>query len=126
MDQELNHTMTGGYLREIPEPHVRYFSLPGARRRRVRVLVGVFSGIGRHYHVSSKVEDDYIWNEARELWQNPWDAQFLAGAIDMQRFDSAHQARAYIEDVLTPKYPADAYELVFEGEAHAWFYPEHD
>ena len=65
----------GGNLREIPRPHVRFFSPknPKKVKREVTASVLRYWGGGTHYYVKLQEESNPIWNSTEELWQYPWD-----------------------------------------------------
>jgi hypothetical protein len=61
----------GGYLKEIPKPHVRMFPNEKSKRR-VSVAVMVYDLVGgRHYRVSVTEEDNPIWNSHTQAEHSP-------------------------------------------------------
>ena len=66
--------LSGGYIKDIPEPHVRRWPSNG----RLEVTVYINSWVGyspgaKHWY--SKVEESHnpIWNSDEQMWQQAWD-----------------------------------------------------
>ena len=66
----------GGRLKEIPKPY-KYRYPSNDELREVRVTVNSFTEIGsigaKHWYVTIKEDDNYIWNIQENCWQQPWD-----------------------------------------------------
>jgi len=69
----------GGHLKDVPEPHRRYYA-DRRRRRPVRVRIMKYYGIGLHYHVSIEEEADAVWDSSVNQhsgkpngWRRCWD-----------------------------------------------------
>lgn len=108
--------MLGGKLSEIPKPHRRLFD-DKRRKRKLKISVQVFYGIGRHYHVTVRQEDNPIWNPLtqaqaspswREVqnmdygkeivgWQLAWDDEDGHGKSVLDKFDTLTQAKNFIK-----------------------------
>jgi hypothetical protein len=74
-DYSVTHTRHGGYLKDIPLPHIRMFPNKAGHKRTVCLDVYSWLGIGleaKHYYVRSRQEDNYIWNSHDALWQLAW------------------------------------------------------
>lgn len=123
---------SGGYLKDIPEPHIWYFKdAPNPRKRKVRVHIMRYYGQGPHYFVGMEQESDFIWDgrentfrDEPEGWRRLWDAgkgldgwTFTEG-IDPDKdpdeynkysihreFNSYHEARVVIDNVMKKFFP---------------------
>jgi hypothetical protein len=74
-------SITGGYLREISEPHVRRWpSTKGTDLRRVFVRISLYEGAGgHHYYPDVWEEDNPIWNAIENKWQVAHDDEIAKG-----------------------------------------------
>ena len=94
----------GGTLGEIPEPHKRKFS-DKRRKRRVTVSVSVYSGIGHHYWVRLREEENPIWDSSSDDWRIAFDDKDAHGDSISKPFDTSMQARAFVYDEIAKKFP---------------------
>lgn len=108
----------GGYLRDLPEPVVRFWPTddPKAPRRKVELSINRFS-IGRHYHISLKEEHNPVWNPSTLSWEIPWDDEegrgktefFFAWNYDIEhRYSSYYLARVALERLVEEHFPDHA------------------
>jgi hypothetical protein len=114
---------SGGYLREIPKPHVRMFA-DKRRRRKVSVTIGVFYGIGHHYHVTMSEEDNPIWNCAENCWQFAWDDKNYRGRIETGIFGLETQAIDYVKRTARRYFPKHSHRLTKPFSSSRFFYKE--
>lgn len=113
-----NSSSSGGYLNEIPEPHIRKFPNPYSKRK-VKITVSRYYGYGIHYYVSIREDDNPIWNSERNLWTRAWDDKEGEGKTDTDLyFDGDDNANIR----------TDAYELAI-GKAKMVLkrhFPDHE
>ena len=108
-DWSASSTMMGGYLADIPYPHVRMYPDPtGRQRRRVRLRI---TQIMRHYHVSYFEAANPIWNGQTRTWQTAWDDEAGSGRQGVDFFDLYADARRYIDDVIREHFPPETHEI---------------
>lgn len=123
-----NGRFSGGYIKNIPKPHIRQWpGHPTKRRIRVQILQYALAG-GRHYRADIKEEDNPIWNRLTHAeanpkwekiqgteygntvigWQMSWDdeegkgRQFFSEAF--KRWD---QAVEWVRDIIDNKFDGD-------------------
>lgn len=87
---------SGGKLVDIPELRIRFFSIPGIRKREVRLTITKFI-LGSHFHVRMVEEDDFYWDARRDEfggphWRKPWDND-----VDGRHFDTQYVRAHFIE-----------------------------
>lgn len=125
-------TTTGGYLREIPEPHRRKWP-ESKERRTVSVSLGRFTGFP-HWHVTIREEDNPIWDsrDAAE-WKRPgeaigwtlcWDdhsAERKGKTFD-GTFDSQSEAMRFIEQVTQEYFPLETHRVFINCEDAEFYY----
>lgn len=129
-----NHT-SGGYLKEIPKPHKRYFD-DRRRRREVTIHITIYQGIGMHYHVTLSEEDDSIWNISSSEyyedevvgWQTARDDDRSKGESISEKFNTPRQAEAFVRKTLRRRFPRKTHKYVYgwTGQSRKWFYKDGD
>ena len=120
----------GGYLKDIPKPHVRMF--PGPRKRIVRVQAVNYY---HHWHIRIIEDDNPIWdkspaymrpNEPRG-WVETWDDEAGKGQSflnsDHERRDLA---QAWIVSILRRHFPPETHEVRDEMNGLKEDYEESD
>jgi len=110
---------TGGYLEEIPEPHIRMFPNGAGRKREVRVKLSTYVGtnaIGAtHFYAAIKEEHNRVWNG--KYWQAPWDddpehtGREFGRNVRHNEFATALQAKTYAEKVIAEHFNSNEYEI---------------
>jgi hypothetical protein len=103
---------SGGYLRDIPDPHVRRW--PGdAKPRDVRVHIMRYYGIGIHYYATVEEEDNPLWDEATQCWRVAWDDDAARGRhFDSHACLSYHWAKWWAKAVLEKHFQGDTYRAI--------------
>ena len=114
----------GGYLRDIPKPHVRRWPSPTGELREVRVRVGVYDIVGgQHYYPDVWEEDNPIWNSIRLCWQVAWDDVEAKGrSYQHAGFERQMDARQWIANILAEHFPSSAYKVFRAGGMRAFYY----
>ena len=122
----------GGYLKEIPKPHKRKFE-DKRRKREVTVTITMFFGVGKHYYVGIREEDNPIWDSTVEEhgpigWHHAWDDDGKNGERFSERFTIKEDAERYIKKKFKKHFPKKTHKLVLDliGETTQWFYKEGD
>ena len=100
MPHDIDCSTHGGYLKDIPKPHRRFFS--GKRRkRRVEIRCAIWWGQGdNHRNVTIQEEDNPIWNSDRKSWQASWDdedgrGQTIEGRFEKTEIDKMHPPKRH-------------------------------
>lgn len=104
-----NSYRVGGYLKDIPEPHIRRW--PGCPRpRKVHFAGGRFAGFV-HYHMRCEVEHNGIWQGG--LWVEAWDD--AAGRVKTIRaeLDNAIAAVNWCWGVITAHYSGPEWQIIW-------------
>lgn len=107
--------ISGGYLKDIPQPHRRQWPKE-TRKRRLNIRISRYSGIGRHYYVAARQEHNPIWDSRDAAswgqpgepngWRYCWDDKEGAGKfLSSEQFNIHAEATMWIEDVLLPQFP---------------------
>jgi hypothetical protein len=127
IDYSARGSISGGHLKDIPQPHVRKF--PGPSPRQVTIAIKRYFGIGHHYYGSVDEENNPIWNSEDNAWQETWDDREGKGrtfsSLGDVSIDVIHQwIRRILDEHFQPK--AD-YEFVSAlWSSVEWFYREGD
>ena len=95
---------SGGELSKITPPHVRFFDV-SRRKREVVVSVMTFYGIGEHYHVTLKQQENPVWNRYRRRWQSPRYDRDSDGRRVSEKFDTCKEAETFIRRVMRWIFP---------------------
>lgn len=138
-------SLSGGHLSEISEPHVRRFGdvpigskLPDgtlAKKRQIEIFIMVFSGIGQHFHVSVREEDNPIWNSAPPdwvfskagTWQHAWDDDGGKGKMFSERFARRRDVVAWVKRTVKKHFSMKTHRLVWTSpKVRQWFYKDGD
>jgi hypothetical protein len=113
-DYDAGSSRHGGYLAEIPEPHVRMF--PGPRKRVVRVMP---ARIFRHYHTSMREQDNPIWDGRPKrgvltgpAWTTAWDDDEGKGRTLFEIFDNLTQVGLWVAKMTKLYFPAKTHEVI--------------
>lgn len=128
-------SLIGGYLADVPEPHVwRHATGRGHYgRRHVRASV-MKHGLNPHFYVRIEEENDEVWNAARGCWQSPygvedseesrWTTMWWRGrSIDNPNYDGfirVEDAQEYLSKTLREVFPAATHEVDFVANGDAW------
>ena len=115
---------SGGYLRDIPKPHVRHWPSPTGELRSVYVRVAIYDIVGgQHYHPDIWEEDNPIWNSIKLCWHVAWDDTEAKGcSYQHAGFDRLMDARQWIADILAERFPASVYKVLRAGGIRAFYY----
>jgi len=122
-------TTRGGYLADIPAPHLRRWPAD-ARARRVTVDITSWIGVSigaRHYYCRVVEEDNPIWNPVLETvgadagkphgWTYPWDDKEGKGqSFRNNKLFSEHAAIVWAKGVIATH---------FAGTRYAVEWPDH-
>jgi hypothetical protein len=100
---------SGGYIKEVPLPHKRWYN--GRRKREVKIGVYVWWGTGTHYYASVEEDDNAIWNTKENLWQLCWDDPEKGKRFD-KKFDNIGQARDWVTKLLRKHFPKKTHKVV--------------
>ena len=112
-----NRHLSGGHLKDIPKPHIRYFD-DRRRKREVKVSILKFEGYGIHYHVDIKEEDNPILDigenhsSGKPCWHACWDDEKGRGKLFAKKFNSTSDAAHYIKEVWHEEFENKTHKLV--------------
>jgi hypothetical protein len=108
----------GGHIEEIPLPIIRFFESDKRRKRTVSVTIGIFAGIGIHYHVDMKEENDGVLDRSIDLpyhnkpvWRECWDDQEAKGMMFWEKFNSVADAARYVKKIWKKEFSAKTHKL---------------
>lgn len=129
---EAKSILFGGKLSEIPKPWHRQF--PGPQKRKVRLTIGVFTGVGRHFHVRIEEEDNPIYCAHRDKytteahWHKAEDDKEANGRAFDDKFDTEKAARQWARETFAKQFGDATHQIVQSGtgEPPRWFYREGD
>jgi len=109
---------------------------PGRAKRRVRVRIRLYSGIGRHYYAHITEDSNPIWCTGRHdftepgHWHEAWDDAGKNGLDFTQKFDAECWAQKWIREIITQHFPSKTHLVVSENNGKPlrdrWFYREGD
>lgn len=104
----------GGYLHEVPEPHIRMCSLPGYRR--VVVVKNLKFIAGGHYYVSITEEDDPVWDAKQQGWRYAWDDEKKRGRSFDARYSHIRFVQPWIDRTIAQHFsPKDRYAFEYDS-----------
>ncbi len=110
----------GGELSEITPPHIRFFDV-SRRKREVTVSVMMFYGIGQHYHVTLRQQENPVWNRRYHRWQSlRYDKGSEGRRVDT-KFDSYEEAETFIRRVMRWVFPNHR-AMRDDATGRRWFY----
>ena len=119
----------GGHLSELPKPHFRRFGPHRKEKRPVKVSVHRYYGIGQHYWVTLREEENPIWDAEIGGWRQCWDDDKSKGRIESEQFLSLTSATLWVRKMQKKDYPPSRYKLstnvsctnLVEDEEKVWF-----
>ncbi len=126
MPDDINSSTHGGYLKDIPKPHRRYFSTK-RRKRRVEISCAIWWGHGgNHRNVTIQEEDNPIWNSTEESWQISWDDKDGHGQTLERRFKKTEidKMNAWIKRNLEKHFPGHRH--IVKKDNNRWMYKDGD
>jgi len=115
----------GGYLKDLSKPYKRQF--PGDKKRRVEVRVMQYYGIGIHFYVSVREEENPIWDEKENYWTTCWDdkSEETRGKRFSDRFVDYEDVEIFIKETFEKNFSQKTHLLEFDFETEKkWFYGE--
>ena len=116
----------GGDLVDIPNPHVRFYR-DSRRKLPVRVSIGVFYGIGVHFHVTIRSDADPVWNAESECWTHPWDdLKRFRGDHVSSKFNTRKAAEEFVRLTLADRFPKKDHTYFEDFTRARWLYREGD
>ena len=109
----------GGHLAEQQYDKVYLHSVPGVRRRVVKVTVTKYV-LGSHFYVSIREDDNPFWDPVEQAWRRCWDDPASNG----RSFCDGHYARKHfvqphIDRIVAANFPPETHVVEYEslGEA---------
>jgi hypothetical protein len=135
--------LRGGYLKDIPEPHIRKY--PEFGPRLVRISITRYYGLGPHYTASIEEEDNPLWNRLTRAesdpywedtpsgeeiigWQVAWDDEEAKGrSFFSKRSKSWYRVYLWVRRIVAKHFqPESDYEFHNPTTGKRWFYKEGD
>ena len=113
----------GGYIIEIPKPHIRYFD--DGRYRPVEGEVTTWRGISfgaRHWYASLREVENPIWNPVGgyphkdPVWQAAWDDKICKGRIIHKDCESEDEAWNWIKAEFSRVFGNKTHRLVYKSK----------
>ena len=108
----------GGRFEEIPLPIVRLFA-DKRRKREVTVHIGIFSGVGMHYHVDIREENDGLLDRSidppyrkKPVWRECWHDQGAKGMMCWKKFNSVADAARYVKRIWNKEFSDKTHKLI--------------
>jgi hypothetical protein len=112
-----NITVWGGKIEEVPLPIIYFFD-DKRRKREVEVVVGVFPGIGVHYHVDIREENDGVLDRSINLpyrtnpvWRECWNDEKAKGKQFWEKFDNERDVANYIKKIWKKEFSSKTHKL---------------
>lgn len=107
----------GGKLEDIPEPRIRFFEIPGVRRRRVKVTVMKFF-LGKHHHVRIEEEDDFYWDSRDKRghephWRRPWNSDARGRQFDAE-YVRPQFIQGFVDRIVAEHFPENTHAVKWE------------
>lgn len=135
VDYNRDGKITGGYLEDIPEPHIRKW--PGSpHKRELTVRITRYYYEGTHYYISIQEEENPLWNgtpyehdESRPVgWVVAWDDKEAQGKTDFNfntdtRFNYITEAKHAVDKILEnfPDHEVIYEEYLNDSDAEMYF-----
>jgi hypothetical protein len=135
--------LRGGYLKDIPRPHIRKYPRWGPRL--VRISITRYWGIGLHYSASIDEVANPLWNRLTHAekdpywegtergnevigWQVAWDDEEAKGRSFLSpRCLSRYWAYVWVQKIIAEHFqPESDYEFHNPMTGKRWFYKEGD
>jgi hypothetical protein len=131
--------MYGGFLKDVPKPHIRLYGPHSPKKRPVRVKVLSWVGtsaIGaKHINVDFDVDNNPIWNADTEMWQQCWDDKeckfttYIFGGRFVYGRNHEKSITTFVRRTIKEFFPPDQFTVTYECqpvEQKTWVYREGD
>ena len=112
------NSLTSGHVKDVPKPHLWYWSWEGRDRRVKREIhINITRYVlGLHYYVSIRTETDYIWDpredDGKGRWKQPWDApRERKGECLSESFKTVQSAERWVASKCRRLFPVTKYKL---------------
>ena len=118
------HIFGPGSIKSIPEPQTHYFPHPEGNRRRVEITITKHYGIGQHYYVAIREENNLLWGG--DGWYRFDDDEAADGAeLYSSGFATMAPAKAWIRKQLK-QFPRSTHDATYKTRTPKGFYREGD
>lgn len=108
----------GGYWKDIPTPYVFFHPNP-KQKRRVRVGVMRYYGVGVHFYATVDEESNHVWDG--KDWRLPWGNEegfpVLTGKNFSERFDTYTEAVNFVNSVIAREFSPETHKL-YDGSGY--------
>lgn len=98
----------GGHIKDYPKAKRRF---PGKTKREVSISARSYYGIGVHYWVTMKEEDNPVWDAKEKSWRHCWDDIEARGHIESESFLSMVSAQQWIAKMQKKYFPPKTHTL---------------
>ncbi len=110
--------VSGGHWKDIALPYVMYYPRSDGGKRPLRVSVQKYWNVGQHFYANVCETDNYVWDSKENVWKRPWDSNnrhpdypWLGGRSFSDRFDTATEAKNYVNKILAENFSPDTHQI---------------
>jgi len=121
----------GGYLKDAIQPLVRKFPNKFGIKRKLKLSLTKFWGVGEHYHVSIEEESNPVLCEddaGKLMWLSAWDDLDLHGLRDGDAFVTKEAVEQWVREV-TKDFSEETHAFIWSTLSPIdgkWFYKDGD
>ncbi len=127
MKLEIKCDISGGSIKDLPEPHIRKFDDKRLKRKLI-VNITVYYSLGRHYYVSVREEFNSIYDAKEKGGRDCWDDEIGKGKnFYIPKFDNRLEMEKYLRRLKRWVFPKHKFEYNTCGNiTKKWFYRDGD
>ena len=117
------NSIYGGNVSDQPKNLIRQF--PGPEKRKVKVEIVSYLGLGCHFYPSMNIEANPAYNPEKDAWQVCWDDsdEIKGKHISLgEKFFSFSEARDFLQETFDKMFDPELYEL----DTHSLYDPQED
>lgn len=129
ISNDTSTVMGGSWWAKIPQPY-RFLHPTPVEKRKVRVEVTRYYGVGVHFYATVEERPNYVWDG--ETWRQPWAAggfPDLDGKRFSGRFDTYTEAVNFVNTRIAENFSPTTHELYDSSgfgkiENFQWFFAD--
>ena len=115
----------GGNMVDIPKPHIRMFD-DKRLKRKVSLTITQYTGIGSHYYITLKEQNNSILDTKDNKWRLCWGDDLGVGKRVESKVDTEEEIKKEVNYLFEENFNKKTHRIVNKQYYKKWFYKEGD